>query len=56
MRKGRQRGKRKATAILDLAQENAELIIRALLEPFLEQLGPEYELVLETGIVRKGRV
>lgn len=38
----------KQTAILDLAQENAELIIRALLEPFLEQLGPEYELVLET--------
>lgn len=40
----------KQTAILDLAQENAELIIRALLEPFLEQLGPEYELVLETEL------
>ena len=32
------------TGILDLAQQNAENIVRALVDPFVKQLDSEYEL------------
>lgn len=34
-------------AIIDLAQQNAENIVRALVQPFVDQVDPEYEIVVE---------
>lgn len=34
-------------AIIDLAQQNAENIVRALVQPFVDQVDPEYEIVIE---------
>ena len=37
----------KADAILRLAKENAETIVRALVEPFVEQLDAAYTLDID---------
>lgn len=34
-------------AIIDLAQKNAENIVRALVQPFVDQVDPEFEIVIE---------
>ncbi len=34
-------------AIIDLAQQNAENIVRALVQPFVDQVDPDYEIVIE---------
>ena len=34
-------------AITDLAQQNAENIVRALVQPFVDQVDPDYEIVIE---------
>ena len=34
-------------AIIDLAQQNAENIVTALVQPFVDQVDPEYEIVIE---------
>lgn len=34
-------------AIIDIAQQNAENIVRALVQPFLDQVDPDYEIVIE---------
>ena len=34
-------------AIIDLAQQNAKNIVRALVQPFVDQVDPEYEIVIE---------